>query len=583
MTRSAGLTGVWQPGRSQSAGATANVTYSYQVDPAKPLAVTTSTLVDSGAGTSTVTSVSIYDSLGSLRQTQTAAEGSNTAVTDSFYDSHGWVWDANNKYVIVGGPSAALQSAANSAVSDRTVTSYDGTGRVVKQQNYNGLTQTDFTQTVYGGSQVTTIQHNAAGTDIGTPTATVTNALGQAVQAIQYASPPTVSAAGVVTGGSPLVTTTAYDAAGDKASITDPSGNAWAYTYDLLGEQLTGADPDTGTTTTGYDPAGNVAYTTGANGQSLNYTYDTLNRKTAEFTGSTTQGQGTQDATWVWDTLKKGRLTFETSVTGGVTYKTGNLGYDLEGHVSGTFVIVPAGQPLAGTYRTQYTYTTTGQMTGELPAAGGGLPADSLTFTYDAFGNPLTEKGYDEYVHSATWTPYGEISQIVLGINQSTAALTYDYDPQTRNVTGISLSDQQPAPQADNTVYAYDPAQRITRVTDTQGVAGSATETQCFSYDGLSRMTQAWTATDNCAANPAMAGNATVNGPQPYWQTWGYDALGDIASRADNATAAGRHRQGHQPTPTASPAMRTPSGRPTSPPAGRALTSATTPQATPPR
>jgi RHS repeat-associated protein len=531
------LTGVWRPGRSRSAGASANVTYSYLVDPAKPLAVTTNTLVDSGTGTSYVTSVSIYDSLGSLRQTQSAAEGTETVVTDNFYDSHGWVVDANNKYVIAGNPSATLVSEADSAVSDRTITSYDGTGRVVRQRNYNGLTQTDFTQTVYGGNQVTTIAHNAAGTDIGTPSATVTNVLGQAVQAIQYASPPTVSAAGVVTGGSPQVTTTAYDAAGNKTSITDPSGNAWTYTYDLLGEQLTQADPDAGTTTTGYDPAGNVAFTTNALSQSLNYTYDALNRKTAEFTGSTTQGSGTQDATWAWDTLKKGRLSFETSITGSVTYKTGNLGYDSAGHASGTFVIVPAGQPLAGTYRTQYTYTTTGQLTGELPAAGGGLPADSLAFTYDQFGNPVTEKGFDEYVHGATWTPFGEISQLVLGVNQSAAALTYNYDPHTRNVTGINLSDQQPAPQADDTTYTYNPAQQVTKITDTQGVAGSATETQCFSYDGLSRMTQAWSATDGCAANPSVAGNSTVNGPQPYWQTWGYDALGDITSRIDNATA----------------------------------------------
>ena len=531
------LTSVWKPGRSKAGGASANITYAYLVDPAKPLAVTANTLVDQGIGGNYVTSISIYDAFGSLRQTQTAAEGGNTVVTDNFYDTHGWVWDANNKYLIGGAPSTTLKSAADSAVNDRTVSSFDGTGRTVKQRNYNGIAQTDFTQIVYSGNQVTTIRHNAAGTDIGTPSATVTNALGQAVQAIQYAGHPAVSAAGVVTGGTPQATTMAYDAAGNKTSITDPSSNTWTYTYDLLGEQLTAADPDTGAGTTGYDAAGNIAYTTDARGQSLNYAYDALNRKIAQFTGSTTQGQGTQAATWTWDTLKAGRPSSSTSTTGGVTYTTGNLGYDSEGHASGTYVTVPTGQPLAGTYRTQYGYTTTGQMTAMSPAAGGGLPPDSMAFTYDAFGNPLTEKASATYVNGATWTPYGEISVINLGVNQSTATLTYTYDPQTRAVTGVNLSDQQPVPQVDNTVYTRNPDQQITRITDSQGATGGTTETQCFGYDGLSRMTQAWSATDNCAADPSTAGNATVNGPQPYWQTWNYDTLGDITSRVDNPTA----------------------------------------------
>jgi hypothetical protein len=44
-----------------------------------------------GTSTDYVTSTQIYDSLGQARQTQTAAEGWNTTVSMTSYDSHGWV------------------------------------------------------------------------------------------------------------------------------------------------------------------------------------------------------------------------------------------------------------------------------------------------------------------------------------------------------------------------------------------------------------------------------------------------------------------------------------------------------------
>ena len=536
------LTAVWKPGRSQANNDTANVTYSYQVSQTQPLAVTTNTLVDTGTSTDYVTSINIYDSLGQLRQTQTAADTQNTTkpetvVTDQFRDSHGWVWQSNNKYVVQGSPSATVVTIANSAVNDRTVSTFDGSGRVINEQDYNGLTLTKSVQTVYSGSQRTTITRDPLGNVIGTPSAAATNVLGQQTEQIQYTGTPTVSGS-VVSGGSPQVTKMSYDAAGNKTGIDDRAGNTWTFGYDPLGRQLRQVDPDTGTTLAGYDAAGNMTYNTNGAGVSDNYVYDALNRKTAEYTGSTNPGSGTLVSTWVFDTLKKGLLSYETSVNNGVTYKTGNIGYDSEGNVSGKYVTVPAGQRLAGTYRTQYTYSTTGLLLAETPAAGGGLPVDSLTFKYDQYGNPTYEAGSDVYVSGAIWTPYNEVSQVQLGSGPSAAALTYNYDPQTRAVTGINLSDQQPVPQVDNIAYTYNADQQVTQIADTQGGGASAPlEDQCFNYDSLSRLAEAWTSTGACATDPASAGNSTVNGPEPYWQSWTFDSLGDILTRTDHATA----------------------------------------------
>jgi RHS repeat-associated protein len=530
------LTAVWKPGRSQANSDAASTTYAYSDSQSKPLAVTTNTLVDYGTATNYVTSISIYDALGQLRQTQAQAEGGNTVVTDALRDSHGWVVQSNSKYVVSGSPSTTLVTQPNSAINDRSVTSYDGSGRPIGQQDYNGNTVTDAVQTVYGGNQVTTISKDATGNVIGTPTATVTNALGQQTKQIQYTSPPTVNGS-VVTGGGPQATTMSYDAAGNRTQITDPAGNTWSYSYDLMNRQVKNVDPDSGTMLTGYDQAGNIAYATNGAGVTVNYSYDALNRKIAEHTGSATQGSGALVASWTWDTLKKGMPTSESSVAGGVTYKTGVIGYNSSGNVSGTYVSVPAGQPLAGTYRTQYSYTTTGLVTAQTPAAGGGLPVDALTYTYDQFGNPTSEKGFDVYASGAVWTPYNEISQIQLGSGPSSAALTYSYDPQTRNVTGINLSDQQPVPQVDNIAYTYNADQQITQMADTQGGgAGAPVEDQCFSYDTLSRLTQAWTSANACATNPASGGNGTVGGPQPFWQSWTFDPEGDILTATNHAT-----------------------------------------------
>jgi RHS repeat-associated protein len=533
------LTAVWKPGRSEKNKDPASVTFTYpdSLDlQTKPLAVTTNTLVDTGTSTSYLTSISIYDSLGQLRQTQTSAEGGNTAVTDQFYDSHGWAVQSNNKYVVSGSPSTTPVTVANSAVNDLTLYSHDGNGRVTDQQDYNGATLTDSVDTVYGGDQVTGMTEDPAGKVVGTPSATVTNVLGQQTEQIQYASAPTVNGS-VVTGGNPQVTTMSYDAAGNKSQVVDPAGNTWTYGYDLLNRQVNAANPDSGTTVTGYDAAGNVAYTTNGAGDTVNYSYDGLNRKVAEHSGSTTQGSGTLLATWTWDTLKPGLLTSESSVSGGATYKTGVLGYDATGLATGSFVKVPSGQPLAGTYNTQYTYSTTGLMLTETPAAGGGLPAETLTFTYDSFGNPVSQAGANTYVNDATWTPYNEVSQIDLGTGSSQAALTYSYDPQTRNVTAITLSDVQPAPQVDNIAYSYNADQQITQIADTQGPAGAPVEDQCFSYDSLSRLSQAWTSSNACATDPVKAGNGTVSGPEPYWQSWTFDPTGDILTATNHAPA----------------------------------------------
>src|SRR5258708_11334854 len=225
--------------------------------------------------------------MGQLGQAQAAAEGGNTVVTDQFRDSHGWVVQADSKFVVSGNPSTTLVTVANSAVNDRSVSTYDGSGRLVNQQDYNGNTLTDSVQTVFSGNQVTKISKDASGNVVGTQTATVTNVLGEQTEQIQYTSAPTVTGS-VISGGGPQVTTMSYDAAGNETQIKDPAVNVWTYSYDLMNRQVKTVNPDSGTLVTGYDAAGNVAYTTNGAGVTVNYSHDRLNRNTAAHPDATT-------------------------------------------------------------------------------------------------------------------------------------------------------------------------------------------------------------------------------------------------------------------------------------------------------
>ena len=77
-------------------------------------------------------------------------------------------------------------------------------------------------------------------------------------------------------------------------------------------------------------------------------------------------------------------------------------------------------------------------------------------------------------------------------------------------------------------------------------------------YDSLSRLNLAWTSSNSCSTNPNTAGsNATVSGPEPFWQTWTFDSLGDIATQVNHAPPA--RPAGTRPTPitTRRPTTRT--------------------------
>ncbi|MCC8251616.1 RHS repeat domain-containing protein [Saccharothrix luteola] len=515
------LTAVWKPSQSKGFDP-ATTTYDYLLRADGPLAVTSKTFVDYRTGTNYVTKVDLYDAFGQLRQTQADALDGGRVVTDLSYDTHGRVRHTSSGFLTNGSPSTTLIGVDYKSVNNRTVTEYDGAGRTVLETAYKGVTRTWATKTVHGGDRVTVIPPQG-----GTTTTAITDARGRETEVRKYTTLPTVNGA-VVSGGTYQTNVTEYTALGQRKKLTNPVGNQWAYTYDLLGREISQTDPDRGTSTTTYDLAGQITSTKDARGRTLAYKYDELGRKTAQHADSI---NGTLLASWLYDGAQNGvgLPWYSTRHTPEGKYLSGVSAYTGAGWVGKTIVQIPAAETgLNALYTTTYGYTRTGQVTQIQQPTAGGLPGEAIGVTYNKYGKPVTTAGYNAYVTDSIYTPYGEARQFTLGPSNNTAKLTYDYDAQTRRLTQTKLSAQQAEPDIDDTRYTYDAVGNVTKTVNIQGTAPRAlVRTQCYSYDALRRLDNAWTATDDCAATPSTTpGNVNIGGPTPYWTTWSFSTGG---------------------------------------------------------
>lgn len=514
------LTAVWLPGRSLSASA--STTYAYQVAVNGLSAVTTKTLGQDG---SYLTSVAIYDALGRTRQTQ--AQGANrdqatVLVADTTYDSRGLVTTVTDAWVTAGSPSTTLL-LPQTAVPSRTRYVFDGVGRATQAIYDVDQQQRWVTTTSYGGDRVTVTP--PAGD---TPTTTVTDARGQTTSLTRYLTTDL--------GGPSQTATYGYDKAGRLASVHDSVGNTWTYEYDLRGRQVRSSDPDKGVTTSTYDAAARLVTSTDARGVTLWYGYDALGRKTEQREGSSS---GTLLASWAYDTLAKGQVTSSTRYQDGSAYVTAVAGYDNSYQPTGQSLTLPASEgALAGTYSVGYTYTLDEQVKTRVYQAVGGLPSETVTTYYDALSLPRWVGGglgKGAYVADSRRSSFGDLLGLDLG-NTYSDWLTYTFEQGTRRLLTQRLDRESGTGSDLALTYSYDDAGNVISIADAPTQPGTARDTQCFTYDGLRRLTSAWTpAAGDCAQSPSVAG---LGGAAPYWVDYAYDAAGNRTS-ATSHTGAG--------------------------------------------
>ncbi|MEV4611330.1 HYD1 signature containing ADP-ribosyltransferase family protein [Kitasatospora sp. NPDC049258] len=548
------LTAVWTDNRSSPAPA--NIKYSYTVS--SILSGVTTNKLNEQLGYAT--SVTLYDSLGRVRQTQAPTPQGGRLITESFYDSRGWVRKANSAYWDSASlPSLSIASAQDSQIPNQQVTTYDGLGRAVRVDSLKYSTVQESTTTVYGGDRTTVVP--PAG---GTVKTTVTDPLGRAVELDDYTARPTLTPPAdtftgtyTLTGGTNQPITYGFDGHGKQNTVT-ANGSTWTTGYNLLGQVTTKNDPDAGTSTMQYDTAGNLIQSTDSRGKTVSSTYDTLNRKSATYAApATTQNSGNQLASWVYDNDNNavasmgypiGHTTTTTSYNGGAAYVTQSLGFNKFGESLGDTVTIPStteGTQLGKPYTFKHDYTTnTGLPYSDVFPLGAGLPAETVLHSYATaldLPNGLATGSYG-YAQGTTYDAYGRVNQTTLGAPGNLGYISNTYDDHTGHLTDqlVSRATTGAPSDVDKQHYDYDKAGNTTRQTSTR--LGTTTETQCYTYDQLDRLTQAWTATDSCAATPTPTAHTTVGDAiagAAYWTDWTFDPLGNRTSQTEHSTTGG--------------------------------------------
>jgi RHS repeat-associated protein len=552
------LTAVTKPGISG-----ASMKYSYTISNTGPSVVDTYTLNPDGSYRLAET---LYDALLRARETQTQTPDNGRDITDVDYNTDGWESRSTDPYFNAGPVSTTYVEAQDGTVPSETGYTYDGAGRKTAAISYTNGTTTETptwqTNYLYGGNYTTTVPPAGA-----TASTTITDARGNTTDLIQYHTGVPTDPSDPATDYSDTHYT--YTPAQKLATVTDAAGNAWSYGYDLLGEQTSASDPDAGTSSSVYDPAGQLTSVTDARGKQTSTTYDKDGRKTATYdtTGGAAETQATKLAAWTYDSVpilvsgKKaiGYPASTTSYNGGDTYTQTITNYNTSADVSKSTTTL-TGEDAALVPSTGFTdqevYSTTGYLTDDYQGAIDGLPNDDFQIAYadvtgaTNFGEPTSfgSENLDQTGSNATiayavgYTELGQVAQYSLFGSPNDLYLNYAYDSQTQALTDIKVGETgQPGNTGtlDDLSYRYSGAGvsagagLVTATVDSQN-AGATVDTQCFTYDYAQRLTQAWTATDSCAATPTTGNSATVGGPLPYWQSWSYDAAGDRATQTDH-------------------------------------------------
>ncbi|MEV7281484.1 RHS repeat-associated core domain-containing protein [Streptomyces sp. NPDC093111] len=518
---------LWKPDRSKLSGQTPNVEYRYNDGAGDIRSVQALTLNSDGSQSS---SFVLYDGHRRERQSQGPGDNGGKLLTDTFYDARGQVERSHATYYATGAPSRKLFNLEDTTgVETQTTTEYDGLGRPTKvvQLAGNGVGHKVLgtTRTIYGGDRVTVIPPKG-----GTTTTTVKDAAGQTTELLQYQSAePT---------GPADSTTYSYDPAGHLVKLTDPSKNDWTWTYDQLGRQKTASDPDTGTSKKSYNDRGEVTSSENGNKKTTVFAYDNLSRQLESRADS---ASGALLTSQTWDpTNNKGMAATSSRFlkvgTSTYEYKSTVNVYDAlyrPTRVTLAVPSVPGQEGLAGTYVTGTSYNLDGTVRSLAYPAAGNLAAESLAFTYDSLRRQVTASSLTSgYLAKQTYSLTGKPLQSTLNAGGKNIWITNEWEWGTQRLTG-SRTDLEAANGAERAAgYTYDEVGNVTSLTD---VSRYGVDRQCFTYDHLARLTEAFTPTSSpCPALPAAS---DLGGPAPYWTSWTYNTDGTRKTETEHDPA----------------------------------------------
>ncbi|MFE4656516.1 polymorphic toxin-type HINT domain-containing protein [Streptomyces hydrogenans] len=517
---------VWSPDRDPLT-TTPDAEFEYTVGRDAPVVITNKRLLEDGTYR---VSYDFYDGALRLRQTQNPAMNGGRVVTDTFYDSLGRVWKENGGYYnSASGPVATLFPPTDNSVPSSTVMTYDGLGRPSATIARSKGVETWRSTTTYGGDW-TAVDPPAGDT----PTMALLDAQGRKTELRQFKGAGPTGDYDKITYG--------YDRKGRLEKVTDQVGNVWSQTYDVRGRVKSTTDPDKGTSDITYDQGDRIVSVTDGRSprRTIAMAYDALGRVTATHEGSLS---GTKLTSQTYDTIPGalGLAASSTRYVNGNAYTQAVTAYDTEYRPKSTSVTIPASEgKLAGTYTYTNTYTArTGLPQTMTHPAVGGLPSERVSIGYNALDsvNSMAVAGLT-FVAATEYTSLGDVVRTKVDSAGKALITSNLFDEQTRRVT--RTTNHQEVGTVDtitlnDVVTDYDVSGNVMRITDKTGdnPTAATTDVQCFAYDHLRRMTDAWTASDACALKPGATGTGSapkVGGPDAYWHSYTFDAAGNRLS-----------------------------------------------------
>jgi len=502
----------WLP--SEPTAGVASYEFAYNVA-ARPAWVKSRQLQVKGTGTY-LDSWSYVDGQGRNLQTQTpSAISGKRLVVSQKYNNLGQTLYQSAPYEQTAIAGSAYSLPGWTSIPNYHQFVYDELGRTTADQTRALSSLVWDVVSVYEGWQQRTYDANNTSTANNTGrTDANTNAFGQLTSVVEY------------NGAASYTTGYAYDLAGNLTGVTDHLGNVTSMSYDLLGRKTAMSDPDMGSWQYQYDATGNLTMQQDGRGLQLHLGYDDLNRLLWKRQDSTV---GALLAEYSYDAVgQKGLLSWSKAYSGAGVTQVSSVTYDDRYRATRQEWSVPGTG--GGTFRLDYAYNEANARTSlTYPGGNAAQQGETVSYGYDAIGQLTSATGLAglQYVSAATYNGRGQVTQLVndSGANGVTRKYTYEANSMRLSVlqagTNASLYDNR-----QKLTYTYDNVGNIKTLLDTV----NSSQKQCFGYDGLHRLTGAYTTS---SANTCTSYSATGSGP--YNHTYAYDAIGNITSNAGNA------------------------------------------------
>ncbi|WP_189934545.1 LamG-like jellyroll fold domain-containing protein [Streptomyces aurantiogriseus] len=322
-----------------------------------------------------------------------------------------------------------------------------------------------------------------------------------------------------------------YDSEGDQTSVTTPGGKTTSYLYDQMGDLAQITEPDGTKTHALYDKNGEQLSATDGTGAQTQATYDFLGRQVTSTTMErypSTKTLTTRTSYAVTTGNPYGAHASSVTTPGGVTT---SYGYNRAGDL--TSVTDGAGNT------TRYTYDFQGNQQKTILADGTWTETD-----YDADGDPFSTRAYDANDNQlwSTSQQYDGVGNLVAATDARGHTSHFTYD-----AAGTLTQEIQPvdASTSITTTFGYDAAGNRTRFTDGRGNSWRYTYTPWGQQERIIEPTTAQytSAADSTTTFAYDADGQLTNVTLPGGTTTAmtYDSLGRLKTMsgagADAATA----------------------------------------------